>query len=195
MDYPEHGTGDMPPIGGLRPDAGASGSSALPAVPGRDPLTGLLDAAAFEEVLAREDAREQRYRRPATIVVMELDGLDRLVDLLGPTARDRLEPALADTMARLARRADYVARLEPGQFAVLMPETDEILAINFVERIRRACDLWLESGAIAMRLAIGWAGTGGDASMAAVMRTAAERMRAERRRNIPFTGDPSTAGH
>jgi len=34
----------------------------------------------------------------------------------------------------------------------LLTETDEIAAINYVERIRRACDLWLESGAIAMRL-------------------------------------------
>ena len=36
---------------------------------GRDPLTGMLDAAAFEEVMAHEDAREQRYSRPATVIV------------------------------------------------------------------------------------------------------------------------------
>ena len=42
---------------------------------GRDSLTGLLDSRAFREVLANEDAREQRYGRPATVVVFELDGL------------------------------------------------------------------------------------------------------------------------
>jgi diguanylate cyclase (GGDEF)-like protein len=150
---------------------------------GRDALTGLMDAVAFEDVLAHEDAREGRYRRPATVVMVELDGLERLVERLGPAAGDRVEPALADTISRLARRADYVARLGPGHFAVLMPETDEIVAINYIERVRRACELWLESGAIAMRLAIGWASTSGDVSLASVMRTATDRMHVERRRN------------
>ena len=59
-------------------------------------------------------------------------------------------PALADTIRRLARSADHVARLGPGRFAVLLPETDEVAAINYVERVRRACDLWLESGAMAL---------------------------------------------
>jgi diguanylate cyclase (GGDEF)-like protein len=157
---------------------------------GRDALTGLLDPLAFEDVLTHEEAREERYRRSTTVIIFELDGLARLVDRLGPDAGDRIEPAVADTISRLARRADYVARLEPGRYAALLPETDEIAAINYVERIRRACDLWLESGAMAMRLAIGWASTSGDASLASVMRTATERMRVElRRRNGRMVGD------
>jgi diguanylate cyclase (GGDEF)-like protein len=158
---------------------------------GRDPLTGLLDAVAFEDVLSHEDAREQRYGRPATVIVFELDGLTKLVDRLGPEPGDRIETALGDTIARLARRADRVARLERGRYAVLLPETDEVVAINYVERIRRACDLWLESGAIAMRLAIGWASSGGDAGLTGAVRSATERMRLELRRNA--RGDSETA--
>jgi diguanylate cyclase (GGDEF)-like protein len=156
---------------------------------GRDILTGMLDAMAFEEALAHEDAREQRYGRPATVIVFELDGLARLVDRLGSDPGDRIEAALGDTITRLARRADYVARLEPGRYAVFLPETDEVAAINYVERIRRACDLWLESGAIAMKLAIGWASTTGDAKLAGAIRVATERMRVELRRNGRQGGD------
>ncbi|HEV8280975.1 MAG TPA: diguanylate cyclase [Candidatus Limnocylindrales bacterium] len=156
---------------------------------GRDTLTGLLNAAAFEEALSHEDAREQRYGRPATVIVFELDGLAKLVDRLGPDPGDRIETALGDTIVRLARRADYVARLERGRYAVLLPETDEVAAINYVERIRRACDLWLESGAIAMRLAIGWASTDGDAALAGAIRAATERMRLEQRRNARLGSD------
>jgi diguanylate cyclase (GGDEF)-like protein len=145
-------------------------------------LTGLLDLVAFEEVIAHEDAREGRYRRPAAVVMLELVGLDRLIDRLGAAAGSRVDGASADTVSRLARRADYVARLGPGSYAVLMPETDEILAINYVERVRLACELWLEAGEVAMRLAIGWASTTGDVSLPAVMRTASDRMRAEQRR-------------
>ncbi len=183
MELSEHGARATPPAGGASPDAYASGSIALPALRGRDHLTGLLDRDAFEEALAHEDAREQRYRRATTVAIIHLDGLDRLAERLGPDAAERVEPALGDTIARLARRADYVARLEPGRFGVMLPETDEILAINYVERIRHACEQWLESGSIGVRLSIGWACSTGDASMASVVRVATERMYTEERRH------------
>ena len=172
--------------------AAPAAPSAAPTLGGRDPVTGLLDAAAFERALGDEEARVARYGRPATVVVVELDGLDRLVDRLGPDAADRVVPALAEAMHRLARRADHVARLGSSRFAILLPETDEVAAINYVERVRRACELWLESGAIAMRLAIGWAGGTADAPLSGALRTATERMLVEHRRNVR-RGDGSLA--
>src|SRR4029078_10796076 len=94
---------------------------------------------------AHEGADHARCRRAATIVMIELDGLERLTARLGDAAGERLVPAVADTIRRLARVADFVARVSDGRFAVLLPETDEIQAINYVERVRRTCDLWLES--------------------------------------------------
>ncbi len=149
---------------------------------GIDPLTGLLDVGAFTRLVAAEDLRIQRYHRPATVVIFELGGLDRLIDRLGADAADRVIPALADTMHRLARDVDHVGRLAPGRFGVLLPETDEISAINYVERVRRACELWLESGAIALSLAVGWAGTDGDPTLVEAQRLATERMYVELRR-------------
>ena len=166
-----------------------------PVPTGRDPLTGLLDASTFAQRVAVEEARVARYHRPATIVVFELDGLDRLVERLGPEAGDRVLPALGDTVRRLARGADHVARIGPGRFGVLLTETDEVAAINYVERVRRACDLWLESGAMALQLAIGWAGTSGDVTLSDAQRIALERMYAELRRaeRRADPGDPGDA--
>jgi diguanylate cyclase (GGDEF)-like protein len=149
---------------------------------GVDPMTGLLDGPAFQRLILTEDLRLQRYHRPVTIVLFELDGLDRLTDRLGPDAADRVVPALADTIRRLARKPDRVARLAPGRFAIIMSETDEVAAINYVERVRRACELWLESGAIALRLAAGWAGTTGDPTLPDAARVATDRMYVELRR-------------
>ena len=149
---------------------------------GIDPLTGLIDPGAFTRLVAAEDLRVQRYHRPATVVIFELGGLDRLIDRLGAEAADRVIPALSDTMRRLARDVDHVGRLAPGRFGVLLPETDEIAAINYVERVRRACELWLESGAIALSLAVGWAGTDGDPTLIEAQRLATERMYVELRR-------------
>ncbi|HET9756947.1 MAG TPA: GGDEF domain-containing protein [Candidatus Limnocylindrales bacterium] len=156
---------------------------------GQDALTGLLDATAFEEAMSHEEARQKRYGHPATVIVFELDGLAKLVDRLGSDTGDRIETAVGDAIMRLARRADHVARLDRGRYAALLPETDEIAAINYVERIRRACDLWLESGAIAMRLAIGWASTTGDTGLSGAIRVATDRMRVELRRQAGGVGD------
>jgi diguanylate cyclase (GGDEF)-like protein len=155
---------------------------------GIDAATGLPDATAFHRLVADEDARMARYHRPATVVIVELDGLERLVERLGSDAGERVVPPVADTLRRLARGADHVARLGPGRFGVLLPETDEIAAINYVERVRRACELWLEAGAIALRLAVGWAGTSGDPSLSDAQRIATDRMYVELRRAARRSG-------
>lgn len=158
---------------------------------GHDALTGLMDASAFNRRVQDEEARLHRYHRPATVVIFELEGLDRLVGRLGPEAADRVVPAVADTIRRLARASDHVARLAPGRFAVLLTDTDEVAAINYVERVRQACELWLESGAIALRLAIGWAGSTGDPSLPDTQRLATDRMYTELRR-VARRSDPMT---
>jgi two-component system cell cycle response regulator len=141
-----------------------------------------------------------RYRHPATVVIIELDGFDRLVANLGREAGDRVLPALADTLSRNARGADHLARIGPTRFGILLPETDEVVAINYIERVREACDLWLESGAIALHLSIGWASPGPDSSLAVAVGRAQERMFAEQRRamrlanDVEFDGRPPVHG-
>ena len=176
-------------------------SSPLPPTPDRfpistrtDALTGLLTVDEWNRIVADEDARVNRYRHPATVVVIELDGLDRLVATLGREAGDRVLPALADALSRNARAADHLARLGPSRFGVLLPETGEVEAINYVERVRAACDLWLESGAIALRLAMGWASPGPESSLADAVARAHERMFAEQRRNERLVRDIEVDG-
>jgi diguanylate cyclase (GGDEF)-like protein len=154
----------------------------LPATSRTDPLTGLLTLNEWNRIVADEEARVSRYRHTATVVIIELDGFERLIATLGREAGDRVLPALADALSRNARAADHLARLGPSRFGVLLPETAEVEAINFVERVRQACDLWLESGAIALHLSMGWASPGPESSLADAIALAQERMFAEQRR-------------
>ena len=183
-------TGSTPLTG--RAYTGADTSPTL-ADPTADPLTGLLVASSWARIIVDEEARIRRYHRPATIVIIEVEGLDRLVSRLGPASVDRIVPAVADTLRRGAREADFVARLATGRFAVLMPETDEVLAINYIERVRKACDLWLESGAVSLRLAVGWASSTGDGSLVDAEALATDRMYAELRR-ASRANTPDAAG-
>jgi diguanylate cyclase (GGDEF)-like protein len=147
-----------------------------------DPLTALDSLLAWERALVEENARYVRYRRPMSVVVAEIDGLSRLVERFGAESARRVLPAVGDAMRRYARRTDRVAHVGGGRFLVLLPETDEVAAINYVERVRVACERWLESGAVALHLSIGWASPTPVGEIDTAVRAAEERMYAERRR-------------
>ena len=146
-----------------------------------DPATGLGARLAWDEAFRNEERRLARYHRATTVLVAELDGLDALAERLGQAAADRLIPPVGDALRRNARGADIVTRVGHARFHALLPETDEIGAINYVDRVRTACDMWLEAGAVAVRLAIGWASPGAGATLADALRVAEERMNADRR--------------
>jgi diguanylate cyclase (GGDEF)-like protein len=156
---------------------------ALPeSAPDHEVLGGLLDAAGWASHVATEDSRVRRYHHPATIVVIEFDGLRQAMEIHGSDIGRRVLPGVAGISRRLARDADHVGRLGPGEFTVLLAETDEISAINYVERIRVACEEWLAATEVGLGMAIGWAGTTGDPTLPDAQRLATERMHAERAR-------------
>ena len=187
---------DDRPVADVRPVAlapsaiGRGYSSPVAQEPGQhgreiDRLTGLLSLTDWNRLIEDENVRHARYKRTTTIVVIELDGFDRLMTALGQIAADRVVAAVADAIRRHARKADHIARLGPSRYGVLLLETDEISAINFVERVRQAGDLWLESGAISIRLAIGWASPVVDSSVVGAQAQAIERMFNEMHRGAP----------
>lgn len=144
--------------------------------------------------IEEEAARRARYDRPATIVLVELAGLDRLADRVGSAAADRLIPPVAATIRRHARASDRLARLTANRFGVLLIETDEVSAINYVERIRSYCDVWLAAGGVSLRLSVGWAEIRPDQSADAAIREAEQRMFDDRRRSEPVDPTTSTNG-
>jgi len=162
------------------------------------PTTGFADRRAWKEAFRREQQRLARYGCPVTLVVAEIDGLDSLAAVIGLGAADRLLAPIEAVMRRNARATDVPARTARRRFAALLPETDEIAAINYVERVRSECDMWLEAGGLAIRLAIGWAQPIAGGSLAEALRLAHDRMNTDRRRKgfgiaqataVPVTND------
>jgi diguanylate cyclase (GGDEF)-like protein len=153
-----------------------------PDIIGADTVTGFDGPATWAKRLTEENARVQRYGRAATVVLVELAGVDRLAERLGPDAAERLVPPIGTTMRRQARSADSLARLSATRFAVLLPDTDEVKAINYVERVRAACDVWLEAGAVSLRLSMGWAEINANQPVDPAVQTAEQRLNVERHR-------------
>lgn len=147
-----------------------------------DPETGLAGPVAWARWLEEEQARVMRFHRAATVVLVELSGIDRLAERIGQEAAERLVPPIGLTMRRQARATDHLARLGPTRFAALLVETDEVRAINYIERVRSACDVWLEAGAVMLRLSVGWAEISVDRTAAVAVLDAERRLFAERER-------------
>lgn len=100
----------------------------------RDSLTGLDERAAFDERLYSELGRAERYGRDLSLVVMEVGGVDTIAADHGEGCADRVLTAAAGILSRLIRVGDVVARIRPGGFAWLLPETDSRAAVLAAER-------------------------------------------------------------
>jgi diguanylate cyclase (GGDEF)-like protein len=156
---------------------GRVGEAEMPA----DPLTALVGPQSWTQIIEVENARLLRYRRPSTIVVAEVDGLRKLSERMGEEPVARLLPVVGNALRNEARSSDWIARIGYGRFAAFLAETDEIAAINYVERIRQICEPWLSSAAVPLRLAIGWSSPSAASDLEFAIKRAEERMHSDRR--------------
>ena len=159
-----------------------------------DPASGLFTAGAWARILHNESDRYARHGRRVTIVIAEIDGLDALASRLGDDGVRQVAAWVAESARRNARGGDVLAQTGRARYAALLPETDEIAAINFVERVREECDGWLSARGLAARLAMGWAHPPRGLGLADALRLADERMNADRRRGRRTTAPPLPLG-
>ena len=103
-----------------------------------DPLTGLLNRRALDELLDLELERARRTGRPVSLVIGDLDGLRTIDGRGGEKAGDRALELVARDLEKWKRRIDRAARIGGEEFAVLLPETDQGGAFLVAERLRRA---------------------------------------------------------
>ncbi|GAB5603044.1 GGDEF domain-containing protein [Thermus sp. FJN-A] len=102
-----------------------------------DFLTGLRNRRYLELVLERELFRVQRYGRPLSLVVLDLDGFKGINDTYGHEVGDRVLKALAACLEGHVRQSDRAVRLGGEEFAVVMPETPLAQATRLAERLRQ----------------------------------------------------------
>jgi diguanylate cyclase (GGDEF)-like protein len=90
----------------------------------RDPLTGLYNRRAFDVRLAEEIRRAERYDRPLSVIMADIDCLKLFNDTHGHAHGDYLLRTVASLLTEHVRITDFVARYGGDEFAILLPETD-----------------------------------------------------------------------
>jgi diguanylate cyclase (GGDEF)-like protein len=103
-----------------------------------DALTQLSNARQFNLALDQELGRSARYRRPLTLLIVDVDDFKQVNDTWGHAEGNRVLRTLADIIQAALRHTDSAYRYGGEEFAVLMPETDAAAGVVFGERLRLA---------------------------------------------------------
>lgn len=112
-----------------------------------DNLTGLPNRSRFLGLLSREIARTRRYKRPLSLMLIDVDGFSRINRLHGRKVGDHLLRTLADLIGNSIRNVDVSARLGDGEIGLLLTDTDIDQAEVAAERFRkRAMDTFIPTG-------------------------------------------------
>ncbi|HET7269164.1 MAG TPA: two-component regulator propeller domain-containing protein [Oleiagrimonas sp.] len=130
----------------------------LQAMARTDSLTGASNRGWFMQQAGSEFQRCVRYRRPLSVLLIDVDHFKRVNDQRGHIAGDAVLAALVARCRDQLRTTDVLGRYGGEEFAVCLPETELAEALIIAERMRRhigEADMATPSGPIGVTVSIG----------------------------------------
>lgn len=103
----------------------------------RDAVTGLTNHRYFREALRVHAAQAERYDKPLSLLMIDLDDFKKFNDRYGHPAGDTLLRELGELLARACRGGDIVSRYGGEEFSIILPETPIADALAIAERLRQ----------------------------------------------------------
>lgn len=159
-----------------------------------DSLTGVYSRRHFMEMSDDLIRLMRRTRRPAALLMADLDNFKQINDAHGHHAGDQALIAFADTCRNVIRESDLLGRLGGEEFALMLPETSPEQARALAERLRAATEairLTAHDQDIRLTVSIGiGALDDADAALQSMMRRAdiaLYRAKAEGRNRVAYT--------
>ena len=101
-----------------------------------DPLTGALNRRSFSLIADKAISQSQRYGKPLSVLMMDLDRFKHINDHLGHTGGDELLCRFVDVADHVLRGEDIFCRYGGEEFVVLLPNANAELAMFAAERLR-----------------------------------------------------------
>ena len=100
-----------------------------------DSLTGVLNRRAFMESAQSVFDLAQRYRRPLSLLMIDVDHFKRINDTFGHQSGDLVLIRLSEMMNKCLRGTDIIGRVGGEEFAVILPETGPEQTVQLAERL------------------------------------------------------------
>jgi diguanylate cyclase (GGDEF)-like protein len=123
-----------------------------------DSLTGLLNHAAFLDVLDKEIARARRQQTPLAVIMADLDHFKEINDRYGHLVGDIVLRETARRLRTSLRASDVIGRYGGEEFVVAAPGCSTADAEALAERFRSSiCDLPIDvpTGRIDLTMSLG----------------------------------------
>ncbi|MGM0951702.1 MAG: diguanylate cyclase [Pseudomonadota bacterium] len=102
-----------------------------------DLLTQLPNREAWQERLMFEFNRWQRYQKPLTVSVIDIDLFKKVNDSYGHKAGDRVLQLVSRELRTRLRATDFIARYGGEEFVLLLPETTAEAARVVIDKLRK----------------------------------------------------------
>jgi diguanylate cyclase (GGDEF)-like protein len=103
-----------------------------------DEMTGIFNYRFIRKQLDTEIQRSQRYDKPLSICIIDIDHFKEINDAFGHQTGDQVLKDLARILSQCTRSVDYVGRYAGDEFVIIFPDTSLPDAIRLCERIRKA---------------------------------------------------------
>ena len=103
-----------------------------------DALTGLSNRHTMEEQFEREIQRCEKDDMPVSLIMIDIDNFKTFNDQFGHVAGDRALSAVASILKHQFRPRDILVRFGGDEFAILLPEVEEEVALSIADRVRVA---------------------------------------------------------
>ena len=144
-----------------------------------DPLTGLPNRRRLEEEIERLRGEE------VSVLIVDFDGLKNVNDLLGYDRGDALIALIGASLQTNLREQDLAARLGGDEFVVVLPHTEERIALIRAEELSVALDALDVPDDIRPHFrgaSVGYATAAAGEDLQPILRRAADEMHARKRR-------------
>jgi len=174
-----------------------------------DGLTKLHNHRYFQDELARAFEESQRYQRPLSLAMIDIDFFKKFNDTHGHAVGDDVLKRAAELYRSSVRSTDLVARYGGEEFAVMMPETSLDDGITFAEKIRHMIEstpLETQAGPLNVTVSLGVASVphsrirsakelivAADKALYRAKRNGRNQVQAERRRDVARASRVPTA--
>ena len=100
-----------------------------------DGLTGIANRRMLDQTLDREWQRAQRDQSPLSLIMFDIDYFKQYNDCYGHQQGDECLKLVAKALNRISKRAiDLLGRYGGEEFVLLLPETNEVQAIQLTDQ-------------------------------------------------------------